>query len=562
MEMDPFFAMEQKAPPSIPKSASTVSSDTNTSFNIMKTIASTSSINTSATAPASNAGNTNTSNNDSNDPGDKINQANQEISNLLSQKKITQADVKSLQAVLHENVQLNQKTQKLKQLLARSAKAQSDFKAENQSTKHKLEQANKAIERLNHKIEQLANRPTHMDMLADFEANFDRALLSMGTGGGHDHENLGEEHHHSGVDEYGYGHDDPYYGYGDVGQTGGEDPAPHMYDDYNSESQVDNTSLKQQTNQDNEALLTELTSTQNRVEHLESLNSVLKNRAEKLEQQNEGQSVQILSLQSKNDNLQLELRMAKTEAQRAQTKVKEKTIALREMQIEIDLVTKASVKANARASESMEVVRHIKTDKQHVDELEAKVEALQEWALASAEAKRLTVERTKELEDKLKVFHDLLEMDPESNQVKGGASTQSGGANAKGDEVVSMEGRKLWMRSSSKVVGAGMVATYVVPLGDCKLNKDEIVVLKWKFDIIPGDLDIDFSILKGKFEETKKRDGADNLIKERIVVGGAGGEVSGAFAVQSACTLVWSNKRSWIRPRAIKFSVEAFAINM
>ena len=53
---------------------------------------------------------------------------------------------------------------------------------------------------------------------------------------------------------------------------------------------------------------------------------------------------------------------------------------------------------------------------------------------------------------------------------------------------------------------------------------------------------------------------ADPVMKSCLVLGGGGGEVHSAFVVQNACTLVWSNEHSWVRPRTIKYSIEAFAV--
>lgn len=556
MEMDPFFAVTDNAEPtsqSVPKSS--LPSKAN------ETISSTIESNTpsgDSTIPSTTTNSTSTTSAEAAgiDPNDKISLANYEISNLLQQNKISQKDVNTFQAILRENVALKGKTQKLKNLLGRSAKAQSDLKQEVNTSKWKLDQAHKAIDKLNARMEQLANQPTHMDILADFEANFDRALLSMG-----------------GVPQ----EEDPYEDYDPnqmnaarfdssalmVGpyQSGGEDPSSSTTTlDITNNDYSTNTDIGRlhhdasSSSNDIQALLVELETKHEQMKHQESLNSTLLAQSSKLETQVETQSHQIQSLQSKNDNLTLELRMSKNETARIQKKVKERSMALTEMQMEIDLVTKASVQANARASESMEVVKNIKTDKKHVDELEAKVDALQEWALASAEAKRLTVERANELEKKLRHYYEMFEK--EEDGIPSVSPTIRGGGSG------STEGRKLWTKSSSKVVGAGMDITFVVPLGDCVLSPNEMVVLRWKFDIIPGELDIDFSIMKGKYDQSKKRDGADYLIKQRVVVGGAGGEVSGAFAVQNACTLLWSNKRSWVRPRAVKFSCEAYAINI
>jgi transcriptional regulator with XRE-family HTH domain len=120
--------------------------------------------------------------------------------------------------------------------------------------------------------------------------------------------------------------------------------------------------------------------------------------------------------------------------------------------------------------------------------------------------------------------------------------------------------RKLWTRSSSLVVGAGMVGHALLELGQVHIEPYETVVLRWKFDLTPGDLDIYFSVLKGVCEDKKSQRGADACLRHRHVQGGGGGDVSGAFAKQNACTLLWSNEMSWVRPRTIKWTVDALAI--
>jgi len=543
MEMDPFFAVTDATPPPPTESPPTSSTPTPLPSNNPPTTTNTTSSTTHAPESSSSS---------AIDPNDKLSLANHEISKLLQQNKITQNDVTTLQSILRENVALTGKTQKLKNLLGRSAKAQSDLKQDLSSSKHKLEHAQKAIEKLNARMEQLANQPTHMDILADFEANFDRALLSMGgvTASSSDH-------------SYGYGEDGGETTLENVTQSGGEDPSSSLNGILLGESPTSTSShIQDADSQDIHTLMEQLSSTQEQLQHQTQLHTQLQTHNHQLQTQIDTQTHQITSLQSKTTNLTLELRMSKNETQRIQHQLKHRSMALNEMQMEIDLVTKASVVANARASESMEVVKNIQTDQKHVEELEAKVEALQEWALASAEAKRLTVERATELESKLRQYYELYEGEEDVVGGVGGGSSNGIPPAIRGGGSGSTEGRKLWTKASSKVVGAGMDITYVVRLGECVLAPNEMVVLRWKFDLIPGDLDIDFSILKGNYEEHPKRDGADYLIKQRLVVGGAGGEVSGAFAVQNACTLLWSNKRSWIRPRAVKYSCEAYAINI
>jgi hypothetical protein len=89
---------------------------------------------------------------------------------------------------------------------------------------------------------------------------------------------------------------------------------------------------------------------------------------------------------------------------------------------------------------------------------------------------------------------------------------------------------------------------------------DQTVILRWKFDVTPSDLDIYFSILKGLCGDKKNQQAADACLKNRHVQGGGAGEVSGAFAVKNACTLLWSNEMSWVRPRTIKWTVDAVVV--
>jgi len=75
--------------------------------------------------------------------------------------------------------------------------------------------------------------------------------------------------------------------------------------------------------------------------------------------------------------------------------------------------------------------------------------------------------------------------------------------------------------------------------------------------------DILFSVLKGRWEGATKPGqlkSADAIIRDRMVTGGAAGETTGAFVINNACTLVWSNERSWVRPKTVKCTVEAYAV--
>lgn len=323
----------------------------------------------------------------------------------------------------------------------------------------------------------------------DFETNFDKALLS-------------------------------------VGQAGGEDtsatpaPAPQA----EQESALDSM------------LMQELGEAKTRIEKLEALNSAMMSRSTQLETSTRTLQKERDDARQQNDRLQMELRMAKMEAEHASRAMQDKQASLAEMQMEIDLVTKASAKANNRAAKGEEIANTLKSDRQKVHELEAQVQALQEWALASAESKRLTQERCNILENKLK---------------------QTQGRPIEGDDSEKL----LFSKNGSMVIGAGDQGFQIFELGQHAAEVDaRFVILRWKFDSSPSDCTVDFNIMKGKCELPYQQAKADYIIKDRVITGGAGGESEGAFNVDAACTLLWSNAKSWVRPRTVKYSIDVISL--
>jgi hypothetical protein len=483
---------------------------------------------------------------------------------------------------MRENANLAEKNSKLKSLLGRSAKAQRDAKNELEIMRRSYDTAKSECDRLESRVEALASRPTHMDLLADFETNFDRALLSIGTtnatsgGGGR---SIG---HH---------------------QSGGEDafessmhapPSSSMYDDAViasgiASSRVGGSSAGNGRGGADPLLLTELNESISRIAHLESLNSSLQGRCLNLERAHGGLVHEQQSSRNALANMQLELRMSRMETEHANRCLREKDAIVAEMQLEIDLVTRSAVDANKRAAEGMEAAQGARSDREYVSGLEAKVVALQEWALASTESKRLSSERCRGLESRVKELERAIRKIHSSSGVGGVVENVDGtpmsldGGDMSAPLVVNTVGwnkarrpssgslsgssrggddqeRRLWTRSSSLVVGAGMVGHASLELGKIHIEPYETVILRWKFDLTPGDLDIYFSILKGVCEDKKSQRSADACFRHRHVKGGGGGDVTGAFAKQNACTLLWSNEMSWVRPRTIKWTVDAVAI--
>jgi hypothetical protein len=439
-------------------------------------------------------------------------------------------------------------------------------------------------DRLESRVEALASRPTHMDLLADFETNFDRALLSIGTTSAT-----------GGAGGRSIGH-----------QSGGEDAfessmhAPtssSMYDDAVIASGIASTRVGVSSAGNGRVgadplLLTELNESVSRIAHLESLNSSLQGRCLNLERAHGALVHEQQSSRNALANMQLELRMSRMETEHATRCLREKDAIVAEMQLEIDLVTRSAVDANRRAAEGMEAAQGARSDREYVSGLEAKVVALQEWALASTESKRHTSERCRGLESRVKELEGAIRKIHASGvggtggagQFVEGTSMSPEGGDTSTPLVVDISGwnkppypssgsslagssrggddqeRKLWTRSSSLVVGAGMVGHASLELGKIHIEPYETVILRWKFDLTPGDLDIYFSILKGVCEDKKSQRSADACFRHRHVKGGGGGDVTGAFAKQNACTLLWSNEMSWVRPRTIKWTVDAVAI--
>eukprot|EP00934_Nitzschia_sp_Nitz4_P005511 Nitzschia sp. Nitz4//scaffold4_size323378//6379//7881//NITZ4_000604-RA/size323378-snap-gene-0.397-mRNA-1//1//CDS//3329553231//5501//frame0 len=411
--------------------------------------------------------------------------ARDDIANLIKAGKITESDVQGVKVVLNEVDSLKEKVDRLKSLLGRSAKAQRESKVELETCQKRLAQALRDVESLTSKLDKLQNRPTHLDLLMDFETNFDKALLS-------------------------------------VGQTGGEDTAatPAVTPSQEQDSTLDSM------------LMQELGEAKARIEKLETLNSTMMSRATHLETTTKTLEKERDQARQAMERMQMELRMAKMEAEHATRAMQDKAASLEEMQMEIDLVTKASAKANTRAAKGEEIANSHKSDKHRIHELEAQVQALQEWALASAESKRLAQERCSILETKLK---------------------QTSGRPAEGNTGE----RVLFSKDGSLVVGAGDKGSAIIGLGQHASEVDaRFVILRWKFDFSPSELTIDFNIMKGKCETNAQHATADYLIKDRVITGGAGGETEGAFNTDGACTLLWSNAKSWIRPRTVKYSVD------
>lgn len=394
------------------------------------------------------------------------------------------------------------------------AKAQREAKLELDGTIKKLVSVSQENDKLKAKIEKLSTRPTHMELLADFEANFDRALLRSVPVG----QSVGQ----------------------DTAQPEGNGPSlsprkeRSIFDPDGAAPLVDNM------------LMQELSEYKTRIDKLERLNSTLVHRNAQIETELKVSKRSIDELFSKLSRMELEKRMADMEAEAATKQSQEKSALLLEMQMEIDMVTKSAQKSAVKAAAGEEMLKTVKSDKEHIQQLEAKAQALQEWALASNHAKSLAQDRVRLLEKQVKQLQhggDAIDDKPSRETV---------------------QERTLSQTKGSLVIGAGDVGVRVFSL-DVDLLKNvnqftERVVLRWTFDLTSEAADIVFSILKGDCAASNDRKRADAIIKDRRVVGGGGGETDNAFSIGRACTLVWSNAHSWVRPRIVQFTLQAVVV--
>mmetsp|Transcript_31755 Transcript_31755/g.47859 ORF Transcript_31755/g.47859 Transcript_31755/m.47859 type:complete len:634 (+) Transcript_31755:72-1973(+) len=524
----------------------------------------------------------------SNNPNEELTNA---LSNLLLTNQLPQSSISTLQSILRENATLKEKNSKLKSLLGRSAKAQRDAKNELEQLKKLYEELGREKERLEHRVEVLANRPTHMDLLADFETNFDRALLAIGES--KERNNSSQQQQSGGEDAAERSRRSEEEEDDVITAAAAEAAANSLYEELNSpsgtsfynnrrQSSSNTTAVNNRNNSNNNdsLLLSELTEAKSRITHLETLNTSLHTSYTHLEQTHKSLITNHSHLKNTLTNTQLELRMSKMETDHAQRTLREKEAMVNEMQLEINLVTQSAVEANKRAAEGYEVAQSVRMDKEYVDGLEAKVVALQDWALASTESKQLTMERCRGLEGRVGELEGMVELLKRTSGGSGGGEGMisledgmnindliplkkvGGATGSSASSLASTQGgeRILWTKSSSLVVGAGMVGHSFIELGSVQIESYETVTLRWKFDLTREEEDIYFSILKGICEDKRKQRSADACFRSRHVKGGGGGDVSGAFAVQNACTLVWSNEMSWFRPKTIKWTVEAVAI--
>ena len=487
--------------------------------------------------------------------------------------------VSAIQTLFRENEAMKEKVTKLKTLLGRSAKAQRDTKVEIEQLQKKYDILKKENIKLQSRINQLSARPTHLDLLADFETNFDRALLSVVNQGNHTklshiqsggQDTSGTTTTASSLDIYDNG------GLAS-GSNGGTGPGPGIN---NSKTSMDRI------------LMQEVSDAKKRIETLEQYNATLVSRSTQLENQYTNSKHTVTELAQKISHIELEKKMAQMEVDHMTKQLQYNQSSLDEMQLEIELLSKQSTIQQTAAhrrgvmegdmkQQQQQQQHHAnrtsnRSDPELIQHLQEQVKALEEWAIASNHAKTIANDRIRLLEQQLAAKQQSVGpttsviTDVSSRSTGSTSDVHIGRSDGHSNNASMNDGNGEWVldtRKASIVIGAGDVGIVLFELNPDQLKSvnsfTQRIALRWRFDILQGsDSDITFTILKGKCTTAAQRRNADTMIQNRMVKGGAGGEIDeNAFSIHRSCTIVWSNQHSWIRPRTIKYILEAIVMN-
>lgn len=476
--------------------------------------------------------------------------------------------VSAIQTLFRENEAMKEKVTKLKTLLGRSAKAQRDTKVEIEQLQKKYDILKKENIKLQSRINQLSARPTHLDLLADFETNFDRALLSVVNQGNHtklSHIQSGGQDT-SGTTTTASSLDIYENGGLASGSNGGTGPGPGSNNSNNSMDRI---------------LMQEVSDAKKRIETLEQYNATLVSRSTQLENQYTNSKHTVTELAQKISHIELEKKMAQMEVDHMTKQLQYNQSSLNEMQLEIELLSKQSTiqqtAAHRRGVMEGDMNRTSnRSDPELIQHLQEQVKALEEWAIASNHAKTIANDRIRLLEQQLAAKQQSVGpttsviTDVSSRSTGSTSDVHIGRSDGHSNNASMNDGNGEWVldtRKASIVIGAGDVGIVLFELNPDQLKSvnsfTQRIALRWRFDILQGsDSDITFTILKGKCTTAAQRRNADTMIQNRMVKGGAGGEIDeNAFSIHRSCTIVWSNQHSWIRPRTIKYILEAIVMN-
>lgn len=476
--------------------------------------------------------------------------------------------VSAIQTLFRENEAMKEKVTKLKTLLGRSAKAQRDTKVEIEQLQKKYDILKKENIKLQSRINQLSARPTHLDLLADFETNFDRALLSVVNQGNHtklSHIQSGGQDT-SGTTTTASSLDIYENGGLASGSNGGTGPGPGSNNSNNSMDRI---------------LMQEVSDAKKRIETLEQYNATLVSRSTQLENQYTNSKHTVTELAQKISHIELEKKMAQMEVDHMTKQLQYNQSSLDEMQLEIELLSKQSTiqqtAAHRRGVMEGDMNRTSnRSDPELIQHLQDQVKALEEWAIASNHAKTIANDRIRLLEQQLAAKQQSVGpttsviTDVSSRSTGSTSDVHIGRSDGHSNNASMNDGNGEWVldtRKASIVIGAGDVGIVLFELNPDQLKSvnsfTQRIALRWRFDILQGsDSDITFTILKGKCTTAAQRRNADTMIQNRMVKGGAGGEIDeNAFSIHRSCTIVWSNQHSWIRPRTIKYILEAIVMN-
>ena len=363
-------------------------------------------------------------------------------------------------------------------------------------------------------------------------------------------------------------------------------------------------------------LLQELSDAKKRMETLEQYNATLVQRCSQLEHQSMSWKRTNTELTQAISHLELEKKMAHMQVDQMTKQLQYQQSSLDEMQLEIDLLQQQQQSSTIQQQQAVNRSQqhsnhpHSKNNPQQqqqlIQHLQEKVQALEEWAVASNHAKAIANDRIHLLEEQL-YYATVTTATTNANHTSSmitDVSVRSTSSNSRPPNVpptswdhnnsntnnkdiqnsnnqnenltmsssMNISGgdggeRVLDTRKASLVIGAGDVGVVVFALNPEQFKTfnhfTQRIVLRWRFDILQGpDADITFGVWKGScLTAAERKNTSDAIISKRHVKGGAGGEIDHAFSVRQSCTMAWSNEHSWVRPRTIKYIFEAILMD-
>jgi chromosome segregation ATPase len=227
-----------------------------------------------------------------------------------------------------------------------------------------------------------------------------------------------------------------------------------------------------------------------RIDKLEKLNTTLMERTKRMESDMMTQyQRQLLDAKNTIQHLELEKKMAVMQYEHSMKVIQQYQSSVEEMQLEIQLLTIAKQKAIDRADLHETSIKSYDDTMNQMKQLQQQMNALEEWAIASNEAKTLAQERVRTLEQQIQQYtiHNINRSDSlGTNSVDVNPMVPSSQDQNQEKNYHHYNGRIILSKHGSLVVGAGDIGYKLLELQENIVKTillSERVILRWKFDL-------------------------------------------------------------------------------